>query len=211
MAQLPILYSFRRCPYAMRARMAILLSDKKVELREILLKDKPKAMLEASRKGTVPVLVLGDSSVIDESIDVMHWAFVKNNSYIEFKSDEQLALVKQNDNDFKYWLDRYKYHVGYPEYEQEYYREQAMSFLKILEDRLKSSTNLFHETISFADLAIFPFVRQFAFVDKNWFDNSQFEHLKQWLTSHIESKVFQGCMKKYPLWVEGNKAVIFSA
>lgn len=211
MNQLPVLYSFRRCPYAMRARMAILLSNKSVELREILLKEKPAAMLNVSSKGTVPVLVLDDDNVIDESIDVMHWAFTDSNPYLQKNSEEQLILIKKNDYEFKPYLDRYKYHVGYPEHSQEYYREQAIPFLQQLEDKLQNASNLFDDTISFADLAIFPFIRQFAYVDKNWFDNSQFKELKIWLENWIQNKTFQNCMNKYPLWKESSKPIIFSA
>lgn len=211
MNQLPVLYSFRRCPYAMRARMAILLSNKSVELREILLKEKPAAMLNASSKGTVPVLVLDDDNVIDESIEVMHWAFTDSNPYLQKNSEEQLTLIKKNDHEFKPYLDRYKYHVGYPEHSQEYYREQAIPFLQQLEDKLQNASNLFDDTISFADLAIFPFIRQFAFVDKNWFDNSQFKELKIWLENWIQNQTFQNCMNKYPLWKESSKPIIFSA
>ena len=212
-AQLPILYSFRRCPYAMRARMAIVISGIQLELREILLKDKPESMLSYSGKGTVPVLVLPDGKVIDESMEVIEWAFQQGehgNSLDQYAQDQsQQQLVLKNDNEFKNWLDRYKYHVAYPQYPQQHYRQQAEVFLQILENQLQVSPYLAGSEYGISDLAIFPFVRQFAFVDKNWFDQSPYKATTKWLDYWIEHAWFKTCMKKYAVWQEGDKQVIF--
>ena len=212
--QLPILYSFRRCPYAMRARMAIIISGIQLELREVLLKDKPVSMLSYSDKGTVPVLVLPDNKVIDESMDVIIWAFQQSddeNRLLQYTHDQtQQQLVQKNDNEFKYWLDRYKYHVGYPEYSQQHYRLHAESFLQFLENQLQLSPYLAGQEFGISDLAIFPFVRQFAFVDKNWFDQSPYQATAKWLDNWIEHTWFRSCMKKYAIWQEGDKQVIFT-
>jgi len=157
---IPILYSFRRCPYAIRARLAIKISGIKVELREILLKDKPKEMLEISPKGTVPVLLLPDDLVIDESREIMMWALTQNDPENWLESiDKSNSLIDQNDNEFKPHLDHYKYADRFPEYSKENYREQTNAFLKQLDQRLNESRYLISDKISLADMAIFPFIR----------------------------------------------------
>lgn len=202
---LPILYSFRRCPYAIRARMAVHYAGVEVELREVLLKDKPGAMLSVSSKGTVPVLVLSDGRVLDESYDVMRWALNQQDldhwwsGQLEAEVDE---LIRLNDGEFKTHLDHYKYFDRFPMQSMEYYRSQAEKFLVVLEEKLSAQKYLLTEKISLADVAIFPFIRQFAFVDKDWFDNTPYPKLKCWLNSFLNSELFLVVMEKHLVWQE---------
>jgi glutathione S-transferase len=210
--ELPILYSFRRCPYAMRARMALDYSEIQYQHREILLKDKPAAMLEASAKGTVPVVVLASGEVLDESRDVMMWALRqcdRQQWYVALSTEQQHEIdrwIDRNDNHFKPWLDKYKYSVGYPEHPAEYYRQQAEGFLAELNQTLESQPFLLGERESLADNALFPFVRQFAYVDKVWFDASQYTNLQQWLEGFLGGERFARVMEKHVLWRSGEMA-----
>ena len=205
------MYSFRRCPYAIRARLAIYASGVTVELREILLRDKPAHMLALSPKGTVPVLQLVDGAVIDESIAVFYWALQINdpNAWLTADESELALLVERNDGEFKYWLDRYKYSVGYPEYSAEYYRRQAEVFIAELEQRLIASQYLLGSRLSAADMAIVPFIRQFAFVDKAWFDDAPYPKVQAWLAEFLTSELFLAVMDKYPPWQVGDDVVCF--
>jgi len=215
MQDAPILYSFRRCPYAMRARMAIVASGLKVELREIHLKEKPAEMLIASPKATVPVLVLGNGEVIDESLDIMKWALQKNDRDHGLNSDTGKrqaaidALIFENDSTFKQHLDHYKYADRFPAFPAEHYRQQGESFLKKLEIKLQQTKYLFANTACIADIAIFPFIRQFAYVDKDWFDNSPYLALQQWLAGFLESSDFAIVMRKNPVWKPADSKVFF--
>ncbi|MEH6528879.1 MAG: glutathione S-transferase [Porticoccus sp.] len=209
---LPILYSFRRCPYAIRARMALKYAGVQVELREILLREKPPQMLAVSNKGTVPVLVLPDGSVLDESYDVMRWALDINDPDCWWDSavaSEIDRLIEQNDFSFKPHLDHYKYVDRYsqdpqnPQHTMEYYRTQAEDFLQILEARLTTTRFLLGEKISVADVGIFPFIRQFAFVDKTWFDQAPYPNVQNWLAYFLNSDLFLSVMGKCPVWQEG--------
>lgn len=204
----PILYSFRRCPYAMRARLAIAASGMRVELREILLRDKPASMLEASPKGTVPVLILPDGKVIDESLDIMDWALSKSDpeSWLATKDEE---LITENDGDFKKNLDCYKYAQRHPEPE-EVYRARGEVFLQKLEEQLSQQAHLSGQAFSFTDAAIFPFIRQFAHVNKDWFNQSEYTHLRTWLNTNIASPLFTRIMEKFPVWKETNDAMYFN-
>ncbi|MGF1879063.1 glutathione S-transferase [Photobacterium frigidiphilum] len=211
----PILYSFRRCPYAMRARMGLLLAKRSVMLREILLKNKPADMLAASEKGTVPVLILNDGSVIDESLDIMQWALQQNdpgnllcigNPSIQSDID---ALIVTCDSEFKGWLDKYKYADRHPDFPEEYYRQQGMHFLNVLEERLNTSNYLMGTAPTLADYAIFPFIRQFAHVDRQWFEQSSYPKIQDWLAKHLESDVFSKVMAKYPLWLDNHESFLF--
>lgn len=198
---LPILYTFRRCPYAMRARLAIAVSGIAVEYREIALRDKPQAMLAISPKGTVPVLQLSDGRVIEQSLDIMLWALALNDPQQWLQDDKVLSgttkkLIDTNDGPFKYWLDRYKYADRYPEYSAEYYRQQAGEFLQTLEGLLESKAYLFGAHASIADMAIFPFIRQFAAVDKTWFAASDYVQLRRWLDELLRSDLFAEVMIK---------------
>lgn len=211
---LPILYSFRRCPYAIRARLALLYASIAVELREVLLKDKPQSMLDLSPKGTVPVLVLPDGNIIDESIEIMHWAIAQNDSDNWYQPKPTLRteidlLISQNDNDFKPWLDKYKYADRHPELSMAFYRKKAEEFLLLLESLLTKNRYLLAEHVTLADMAIFPFIRQFAFVDKNWFDQSDYHKLKGWLEQHLSSAIFEAAMIKIAQWKINDSTVIF--
>lgn len=200
---MPVLYSFRRCPYAIRARMALNYAGIRVELREVLLRDKPPSMLAASAKGTVPVLILQDGRVVDESVDVMRWALRQadpDDWWRDSLAAEAQTLVNQNDFVFKKQLDRYKYWDHYPAHPQSHYRAEAESFLQQLEDRLKRQNFLFDDALTYSDVAIFPFVRQFAFVDKPWFDQAPYPNLQQWLREFLESALFLQAMIKEPVW-----------
>lgn len=203
-----ILYSFRRCPYAMRARLGLVLSNKSVQLREIILKHKPEAMLKASPKGTVPVLIEKDGHVIDESLDIMKWA-LEDSQLLNSVTSAMHSLIKENDDVFKGWLDKYKYADRYPEYSEVYYREQGELFLEKLEQLLTNSNMLFTDKYCFADLAILPFIRQFAFVDIDWFNQSKYQHVRDWLTTFIDSALFLSIMKKYPTWLESHQEISF--
>jgi glutathione S-transferase len=204
---LPILYSYRRCPYAMRARMALKLADIEVEIREISLRDKPAHLLQISPKATVPVLILQDGRVIDESLEIMFWAF--NNAREENDAlqaakyqtnghEASRALVLINDSAFKKNLDCYKYPERNPEKSQLEYRQLGESFLAQLESLLQQNPYLFGEKPSFADYATFPFIRQFAAVDTAWFEASTYIKLRAWLNNLVNSEVFVSVMQKQP-------------
>lgn len=199
---LPILYSFRRCPYAIRARMAIAYASINLELREVSLANKPAAMLAISPKGTVPVLQLSDR-VIDESLEVIDWALEQSdpdNWLISGSYNEQQGLIAENDNEFKVWLDKYKYWDRYPQQSQLDYRVKAEEFIAKLEQRLKVNSFLFGSQMGLADIAIFPFIRQFAFVDKPWFDSSDYAAVQCWLNHFLQSNLFNRVMQKQALW-----------
>jgi glutathione S-transferase len=208
-----ILYTFRRCPYAIRARLAAYASGAAVELREVSLRNKPESMLSASAKGSVPVLVLPDGCVIDESWDIMLWALHRhdpegwmgnNDCYV----DVAIPLVTENDTVFKSSLDRYKYADRYPERPQIHYRSDAERFLLKLEMRLRETQYLLGDMMSIADVAIFPFIRQFAEVDKHWFAQAPYPSLQRWLKNILDSEHFTAVMKKYAVWYPGLPAVM---
>ena len=202
----PILYSFRRCPYAMRARMSLLESGVEVELREVILRDRPEHMMEISPKGTVPVLLLPDGTVIEESLDIMLWCLDKS-----WLVDDWKHLIDVNDGEFKHHLDRYKYNNRYEDVlSSEEHREHSVSILKTYEERLSNQAYLCGDSISLADLALSPFVRQFANTDRAWFDQLPFPNLLIWLESILESNLFKSCMIKHKQWKEGVEPTYFS-
>jgi len=197
----PILYTFRRCPYAMRARFALIATDVDFEHREIILKNKPQSMLDASPKGTVPVLIAANEQVIDESLDIMLWALKQYDpKHWLSKQNESQKLITENDQVFKQWLDKYKYADRFPEQSQLYYRQQGELFLEQLEHKLQPHNFLFSNQPNLADYAIFPFIRQFAFVDKVWFDQANYPKLQHWLTYHLQSPLFAAVMLKHTAW-----------
>lgn len=213
-ADLPVLYSFRRCPYAMRARLAIAQAGVRVRLREVVLRDKPSHMLAISPKGTVPVLQLPDGAVIDESLDVMRWALGTADPSGWLAPDEGTladmdALIAENDGDFKHHLDRFKYATRYEDVDPLEHREAAEAFLQKLEARLQEGGWLFGNKPCLADYAILPFIRQFSGVDRAWFEQAPYPALRRWLAIFIESGFFKSVMKKYPQWHEGDAEVIF--
>ena len=209
---LPILYSFRRCPYAMRARMAIHISGQKCELREVLLRDKPPSMLEYSAKGTVPVLILQDGKVIDESLDVIDWALNLNDpdDWQRSKNKEKTKeLIKINDGEFKYHLDRYKYSKRYDNEDPEFHRKKCLKFIESINNELNNSKYIFDDNISYADIVLLPFIRQFRIADIEWFDSLPYNNLKKWLSGFLDSTLLNSIMKKYDLWKEGDKSIVF--
>jgi len=194
----------------MRARMALFYSGIKVELREILLRDKPKEMLALSPKGTVPVLVLPDNTVIDESRDIMLWVLEQHDPDNWYTSDldakEKInKLIDTNDNEFKSKLDRYKYADRYPELTVEQHRQQCDFFLVQLETKLTKHQYLTSDQISMADIAIMPFIRQFSRVDVEWFEQSKYKNLNRWLAELSNNELFQRAMQKFPVWQAGDK------
>ena len=192
--------------------MAIAISKQSFQLREILLKEKPAQMLDASPKGTVPVAVFDNGMVIEESLELMLWALSDSDGETESWLDDldtSLAIIHQNDNSFKPWLDRYKYHVGYPEQSQAYYQDRCGEFLEVLESRLSGHQFLLGEEQRLADIAVFPFVRQFAFVDRQSFDQSGFRELQRWFSYWLTSGLFNSIMHKYPPWHDRQEKVLF--
>jgi len=201
---LPIVYSFRRCPYAMRARMALHIAAVGCEYREVVLRNKPPQLLQASPKGTVPVLVLPDASVIDESLEIMRWALAHNDPEGWLRPDIRAAtdeLIASNDGPFKFHLDRYKYAQRYEGAQADLHREEGLKHLQALEARLAESANLFGPRASLADIAVFPFVRQFANADRAWFDAQALPKLQSWLQAHLNSQLFEQIMDKREPWI----------
>ncbi len=198
----PLLYTYRRCPYAMRARMAMLVAKRDFQAFEVSLRDKPAAMLALSPKGTVPVLQLPDGRVLDESWDVMRWALADDDAdgwWRRAQSAENVALLQSNDGDFKHHLDRYKYPERYARegMSREDARSRAVAALLVpLEARLQNQRYLGGTTPCATDLAIFPFVRQFAAVDAGWFDAQALPAVQAWLADWLSSTLFEACMSK---------------
>ena len=210
----PCLYSFRRCPYAMRARLGILFAELQVELREITLKNKPPQMLAISPKGTVPVLQLLDGTVIEESREIMTWALAQRDSQGLLNAETLLeanALIDKNDNEFKYWLDRYKYADRHLEMSQTEYRQQGEVFLQLLEELLTENSYLLGESITIADIGIMPFVRQFAHVNRDVFYDLPYPNLQHWLQDWLSHPLFLQAMTKFQPWQEKDDVVVFPA
>ena len=183
----------------MRARMAIAISGIQVELREVVLGNKPQALLDISPKATVPVLLTAKNTVIDESLDIMMWALEQSDTD-NWLGDINQSLIDNNDQEFKYWLDRYKYADRHPEQSAQYYRQQGEKTLQVLERQLAKTRYLSRDNITFTDIAIFPFIRQFAFVDNTWFEQAAYPNLRQWLSIFLNSTLFQTTMYKYQPW-----------
>ena len=208
----PILYSFRRCPYAMRARLALASSGLGYELREVALRSKPPELLAASLKGTVPVLVLPNGTVIEESLDVMLWALRQHDpegwlQAAEASLDEMLALIAECDGAFKRQLDRYKYpnryagtHTDNAQAFAALHRAAGAAWLVSLQDRLGDKSWLFGEGASLADMAVLPFVRQFAHTDAAWFSAQPWPPLAAWLARFEASGLYTGVMDKHMPW-----------
>jgi len=224
--QMPILYSFRRCPYAIRARMAIAVSGQTCALREVVLRNKPPEMIQVSPKGTVPVLVLPSDSddpddtndtndqVIEESLEIMQWALGKNDPerwlapLIDDRKDSE-ALIAENDGSFKDHLDLYKYPTRYENVDPLHHRAEGVAFLEKLEARLLKTTFLCGTEFTLADAAIAPFIRQFANNDRAWFDALDLPGVQHWLQGVLESDRFLRVMEKYPAWADGMDAPAF--
>jgi UPF0176 protein len=210
----PILYSFRRCPFAMRARMALSISGQVCELREVVLRDKPQEMLDASAKGTVPVLIDPDGHVLDQSLEIMLWALKRKDpekwlSPEQGSLEEMLALIAQFDDRFKYHLDRYKYPDRYENIDALVHRTEGALYLEKLNAQLNQTAYLFGAHRALADIAIAPFIRQFALADPAWFSAQPWPQLHAWLATFIDSDLYARIMEKYPQWVSGSAGVIF--
>jgi glutathione S-transferase len=211
---LPILYSFRRCPFAMRARLALLVSGQVCELREVALRSKPGSLLQASPKGTVPVLVLQTGEVLEQSRDIMHWALERNDplGWRASNADEAQAmetLVNACDSHFKQALDRTKYPQRYPDEDSASHRAVAETWLQALEDKLSLSPWLFGAQARWADMAILPFVRQFAGIDTQRWQAYAWPHLQQWLAQWQASSLFAAIMVQHAPWQEGTEGPHF--
>lgn len=186
---LPILYSFRRCPYAMRARMSIVRTGFEVEHREVILRDRPAHMMEISPKGTVPVLLLPDGTVIEESLEIMEYVQSWN------LNETERSWVNRNDNEFKFHLDRYKYPNRYEGVDYLEHREEASKFIHDLNENIPTG--------NLSD-SIFPFIRQFANHDRDWFDQQNWNNIHDWLEKNLSSPEFKICMTKHEQWVQPN-------
>jgi glutathione S-transferase len=199
----PVLYSFRRCPYAIRARLALRYAGIAVEHREVQLRDKPAEMLAVSPKGTVPVLVLADGTVIDESVDIMRWALVISDPdgwRAPPAEGETDALIAANDGPFKASLDRYKYSDRHPERPEHAWRDETHEHLAALDATLQRHEWLHGKRMGLADAALFPFVRQFAMVDLPWFRGTSYAGLVRWLDQWLEHPLFLSVMDKHEPW-----------
>ncbi len=214
-ATLPILYSLQNCPYAMRARLALLLAQQKVKIRGITMKDKPEEMLLASPKGTVPVLVVENNGggenkakIIDESLDVMLWALNRNDpenllySHNEKALPEMLKVIDENDTEFKPNLEKYKRAKRFHGEDEEACRFECEAFIQGLEQRLSQHEFLMGTTPSLLDYALLPFIRQFSRVNKAEFAHERYTHLRLWLRHHLQSRLFSRAMFKYTLWLD---------
>ncbi len=217
---LPILWSFRRCPYAMRARLAIKISGVAVHLREIILRDKPDAFISDSPSATVPALKLCDSSVIDESIDIMYWALAQNDpdgwcAPLSRSPEEAKAFLSNLDGGFKASLDRYKYanrfggNIQDGEEQALAHRQKGAVFLQDIDDRLRHAPHLSGDRGGFLDFAALPFIRQFRNTDADWFDAQDWPHLHPWLGHFMTSPLFASIMEKYQPWQSGEGGIIF--
>ena len=213
--QHPVLYSFRRCPYAMRARLAIASSGIVVELREVVLKDKPAELIALSPKATVPVLHTVGGVVIDESLDIMYWALKQHDpqQWLQLDNEAQTDLAQDlltnNDGEFKYYLDRYKYADRYPQQSERYYRQQGEKTLQRLDTLLQQHRCLLGDNWRLVDIALLPFIRHFAAVDPDWFNHSPYRHVNTWLNNFTHSELFQRVMLKYDQWQTGQAAMMF--
>ncbi|NRA59942.1 MAG: glutathione S-transferase [Psychrobium sp.] len=215
---LPILYSLRNCPFAMRARIAVYKSQYKVILRDIVLSNKPKEMLEASPKGTVPVLVLtceakNELTVIDESYDIMLWLLLQSDpnnllhDHIDNALPEMQRLIAKFDQEFKTKLEQYKCAKRYQEDSLLARREACMPYLADLEQRLSDQDFFISSQESWADIAILPFIRQFARVERQWYLQAPYPKVRQWLNRYLQSKMFSKVMTKHPLWLDNPQAI----
>jgi glutathione S-transferase len=203
MTDRPILYTFRRCPYAMRARMALIVSGMQCDVREVVLRDKPFELIAVSPKGTVPVLITEDQ-VIDESRDIMAWALARNDpDHWLAGVDEDLITI--NDGAFKQALDHYKYPHRYALVDGLAYREDAALFVARIEQILANHRHLTSDRCTLTDIALFPFIRQFAATDAAWFDSQPFAHTRRWLTTLESSPLFTAAMVRFPKWRSGDE------
>ena len=206
---LPCLYSFRRCPYAMRARMALIYGAIRVELREVKLNAMPVELLNISPKATVPVMRINDGTVFAESLDIMHWALsISDPQQWLIEDVESRELISQNDEEFKPLLDNYKYADRFPQKSLLEHRNLAEKFVASLNSRLGENSWLFDDRLTISDVAIMPFIRQFAGVDPQWFVQCEYVGVRRWLNQQIESNLFKSVMHKYAFWQSGDEPVL---
>lgn len=214
-SSLPILYSLRNCPYAMRARIAIFKAKQTVQLRDVVLSNKPSEMLAASPKATVPVLALLNGTVIEESLEVMLWALNETdpddllNKKDESALPEMLKLINIFDSSFKTSLENYKCAKRYKESNVVECRVVCEQYIQTLEKRLNDNVFLMGEKETLADIALLPFIRQFARVERQWYLQSPYPKVRQWLNNYLQSRMFTKVMAKYPLWLDNNEMVLF--
>jgi len=218
---LPILYSLRNCPYAMRARIAIYIAQQPVVIRDLVLSNKPAEMMQASPKGTVPVVVLANGTVIEESLEVMLWALHEsdpkdllhslevNNSGEDSILAEMLKMINEFDHEFKTRLEQYKCAKRYQEDNIEACREACQLYLQKLELRLSKHDFLMSDKESLADIALLPFIRQFARVERQWYLQSPYPRVRLWLNNYLQSPMFSKVMAKHPLWLDSQQEVLF--
>jgi glutathione S-transferase len=209
MTALPLLYSFRRCPFAIRARLALLASGTDCIVREVKLSAKPDALRAASPKATVPVLVLADGTVIDQSIDIMRWALARHDPAGWLARDDR-QVIEANDGPFKHHLDRAKYPERHGS-DPAAHRLACIDMLRPLDDRLGRSAYLCGATMGLADAAVLPFVRQFASIDRDWFDAQPVRHVRRWLDAFLASTLFETAMVRLVPWKPGDPDTYFPA
>ncbi len=214
---LPILYSLRQCPYAMRARMGLLLADQTVMLRDIVMTNIPREMFAVSAKGTVPVLLFDDGSVIDESLEIMIWALNKSDpnnllSHLEENTfSDMIDLMRRNDSEFVEALNKYKAASRYHDVDEVYCRQHCELFIGDLEQRLMRYDFLMGAMPSLADYAVLPFIRQFSRVDRKWYLQAPYPKLQKWLEKHYQNPMFSKAMKKYPQWLDNKEPIVFGS
>jgi len=214
---LPILYSLRQCPYAMRARMGLLLAEQKVMLRDIVMTNIPGEMVAVSAKGTVPVLLFDDGSVIDESLDIMLWALKQsdpNNLLSDLEENtfsEMMDFIRRNDSEFVEALNKYKAASRYHDVDEVYCRQHCEVFINDLEQRLMKYDFLMGAMPCLADYAILPFIRQFSRVDRKWYLQAPYPKLQKWLDKHYQNPMFSKAMKKYPQWLDNKEPIVFGS
>ena len=212
---MPVLYSFRRCPFAMRARLVIYYSKTECVIREVLLSNKPKELVEISPKSTVPVMCLANGLVIEESLEIMEWCFEVNDPYnfmsiyTQHKSDIK-RMIGLIDGPFKDYLDKYKYSSRYNHEDKIKNRNKACDILSEIENKINDSYYTFDYQLSYLDLAILPLIRQYMLVDKDWFTTSMpHKKIKHWLNNFLESDALSEVMVKFPVWKRGDEAQLF--
>ena len=212
---MPILYSFKRCPYAMRARMALYLSKTVVELREVNLRNKPQSMLEISPKGTVPVLLLDDGSVIDESLEIIEWCIKEKKDIIKdtLNNDQELFAedaIHLFDKKFKFHLDRYKYAKRYEDVDEISHRQSCVEILKNIEKEISNKKFFYTNHVNKIDICILPFIRQFRIANPEWFDNhNEFPKVQKLLNNFLHSSILEEIMVTHEEWKKDNSAIFF--
>ncbi len=215
MDNLPIFYSLQHCPYAMRARIALMKANRMVRLRPIKLNNKPKEMLKASPKGTVPVLVVAKRFVIDESLEVMLWALAQNDPQDLLRSNQEgalstiLEIIGHFDTEFVPALEAYSCAKRYHANNLDECRQACQFHIQKLEDRLQAHRFLFSDSESLLDIALMPFIRKFARIEKRWFRSSPYPNVRLWLEAYLQSAMFSKVMANHDLWLDSRQDICF--